>query len=514
MSKSLDQMSDAELADLHTKELGLEQMSDDQLLALHAESTKPEPIGPLETAGKQALDTFTMGHGPNAIAGVKKLVGATDDYASERDSQRAQLEQGTRDNPKSSMAGTAAGMGGQIAATALVPELTAPSLIGKVAKTFAVGEAMSALKNPGDVQGEVSDMQLDKRMDNMKKDAPLNALFSAAGGFVSHKIDKLGQNKAMEAFKAVGPEMRDIKDAESRFRTEDLAGFIKKNGIIDGFPDAKTIRDRAFDAKERAGKVIGDIFKRNTPELAKKVPNALDSYDPNALTKILSNNREGEGEAAQAVVGKVQSIIDDIKANRGTDYLDLNDLHRIKQRVQDQVRNWKAAVQTDKNAGPMVDMFKDASHYFDDMMVDKLNQLGGKLGPELRIANRNFNLASNVDQVASHNYYTSEAATKGANIISDMLTNIAAPFRGKVPPMVSTPNLNAKVANLSPMASSMAQSGAQTLLPAGYQAIQPVPMLTPTQQEAMIKASPEMSLTEKAAAINGQRKTLKHNLTR
>lgn len=521
--KPLDQMTDEELADLHSKEVGLDKMSDADLAALHKTATAPEPIGPLETAAKEALDTATMGYGPNVIAGTKKLVGATDDYTKERDAQRAQLIAGKEANPKAAMAGTGAGIVGSIGAMALAPEIELPAAaakvaqafpaVSKVAKIFAGAEGMSALKNPGDVEGEISGPQITERTDNALKDAPLNALFAVTGGVVSNKLDKLAQNKNLEAFKAIGPMKPDIKDAESRFRTADLADFIKKNGIIDGFPDEKSILERANVAKERAGKVIGDLFKRNTPEVAKKVPNALDTYDPDALVKIISTNREGESEAAKAVGSKVQNIIDDIKSNKGSDDLDLNDLHRVKQRVQDQIRNWKTAMAVDKNAGPMVDMFKSASGYFDDMMADKLNQVGGNLGAEMRVANRNFNLASNVNQIASDAYYSSENASKGSNLIGDLINNIAAPMRGKLPPAVATPNLNAKIANMGPMAMDTSQAVAQGGLPAAYQSMQTPPMLSPQQQEMRIKNTPGMSNIEKAKRINQQRKGIKSAMT-
>lgn len=519
-----DFISDEEMAALDKSNKPKDFISDEEMKSL--ESSDDGGMGPIETAAKSALDAASMGYGPNIIAGIKTLGGTIGDYAKERDKERADLSLGQYENPISSAVGTGTGVVGQIGATALAPEIEGPALlakfaesaplISKIAKAFAIGEGMSAVKNPGDREGQVSGLQIEDRANNMLKDAPLNAAFAGVGGVISNKLDKLAQNKSLETMKVLSPTSSAIKDAESRFRTEDIANFMDRNGITQGFPDAKELAQRAAAAKDRAGKVIGGIFQKYSPELEKKIPNALDTYDQDNLLKVLSTNREGEGDAAQAVAGKVQAIIDDIKANKGDiPNFTLDDLHRIKQRVQDQVRNWKTALAVDKNAGPMVDMYQDASKYFDEMMADKLNQLDGKLGSELRIANRNYSLASDVDRMAQDNYYKSEAASAGSNLLTDIVNNVISPFKGKMPPAISTPNMNAKLAN---MPSQALQNPVMTALPAAWQGVQTPPVLPPRapllnkQGETAVRYNPNIPLTQRAQIINQNRKIIKRQL--
>lgn len=158
-----------------------------------------------QTALENFGNAVTLGYLPQLQAAgqpiVDKAVGAItgadpdpQSYVQSRDENIARIAKESEENPKSALAGKAAGL---ISGAALAPEL--PFLKGggwaKAAGRGAVyGAGYGAAQNPGDKPGEISPLQAEDRAENAAYGIPTGGAFGLGGNLLGKGINALRKN--------------------------------------------------------------------------------------------------------------------------------------------------------------------------------------------------------------------------------------------------------------------------------------------------------------------------------
>ncbi len=176
------------------------------------------------------------------------------------------------ENPLSYGAGAVTG---GIASSLLLPganlakgaDLAKAASLGQKARAAAkVGGAYGFLQNPGDVEGEVSPLQLLDRSIN----GGLGAGFGAAGAALGHGVDKGASyigNKLSgvaedKAFKALGPYSKEARLAVDKGTVDRTGRTLLDEGVFSGLgpKSYEEIGQRAANVADTKGAKIGDYL--------------------------------------------------------------------------------------------------------------------------------------------------------------------------------------------------------------------------------------------------------------
>lgn len=313
--KSYDQMSDEELdlalaaEGISTGDPDFDSMTDeelDQALAAEDESWDGTPEAPAAAAPSRSLvdrlSNAAMGLGkgmsfsyyPQIQAGIDMAeqavrtgkIPSKEDYARARDTWATALSMAEEEDPTvfgaSQIAGgilTGAALpgGATVKAASKLPK--ALRVVAPIVTGGATAAATGFVENPGDVRGEVGDLQLSERLQNAKNAGMMGALFPVGGRMLEKgaRVVKRAANES--AFKALGPFARDVKKVvgdKAKLRElvdEDMAQEIERRGvqgigedvlenkIIGNWPVGReTISARAATAADRKGRDLGNYL--------------------------------------------------------------------------------------------------------------------------------------------------------------------------------------------------------------------------------------------------------------
>lgn len=224
--------------------------------------------GPLEAGLEAARQSATFGYvpqlkGAGAAAGDflagGGVEGAKQAYLSKRDETSQELARMQEDQPMASLAGTVAG-------GLAIPGLSAAKGIGlgaKLARGAGVGAGIGAAYSPGDIEGEVSPIQLEQRASN----AGIGALLGAGGAGLGRAIEK-----GAEAQKYV----RAVKDSAGLGKT--VRGEIEKAG--------ESLTNKQI--KPRAGE-LANLLRGKSVEVN---PEMMEGVDPRVRGIVEKFGRE------------------------------------------------------------------------------------------------------------------------------------------------------------------------------------------------------------------------------
>lgn len=401
-----------------------------------AEDADIENQGPLETFAETALDELTLGYYPQIAAGIKSQIDDVD-YAKQRDIERSQLQTGQMESPIASGLGTGAAILGQMAVPmggalkmASLAKAGAPlakEAAKQVVKNMAVGSAISGLKNPGDVRGAVTPMQLDKRLENITSEAPLNAITSVAGGLIDAKVAKKAADAPVNLIKALRPipTKATVLLANKAKRAKEVGNFIFENGIVKPGYDSGTILEKAESKVNEIGNILGNFIKRNSDKIEKN--KSLDDFinkttldlDRDIIhlsdiieQELLKNNYSGGKDVADVVTNQVMKDYDTLKeffprqeGKTGTFMFNLESMNKMKRFMQDQVSSYDKMFDTTKDAGALSEGFDIAANYFRDKVEEEISKFGtDEISKQLKALNKAYSLASDARGLATrHN---------------------------------------------------------------------------------------------------------------
>ena len=362
----------------------------------------------IANSGKAALDSFsneaTLGYLPQIQAAASKLIpdpnaeldreltkqgfkikNAEDpSYVQLRDEYIAKLAQQKKDYPIGSMAGSGAGILASIAGTGAIGGVAkGASTAKKLASAVGAGAAISGLTNPGDVEGELSPLQLEQR----KKNAALGAALGA-GGMVLAEGAGMAANKASEALKNyAGKKAFRALGLGAAKKTEELAKSGKDIEIGKQLLESKSIPvlgstsriAKNVDAlQEEAGQSIGEILK--------KAGKGDQIFDSEAVAiKLLDHPDIALLRKTPGMEGTVKTIENAAETLANNGKLSLEQANELKRAIDRSINyNKKIPEMMGKQEG----LFKARTAVRDEMndLVNKMSE--GQTKDQLLIANR------------------------------------------------------------------------------------------------------------------------------
>lgn len=334
----------------------------DAYLSKKTAAKKSETAEEAQTALEQYGNTVTGGYLPHLQAltekpmtwVLNKLTGndvKADGYVESRDKNISRQEEMAKQNPKSALLGQGAGIGASLLlpAGSAAKGATATSRIGNAAK---VGAMYGAAMNPGDVEGELSPLQLVAR----GKNAAIGGALGLGGGILGEGLssgakyvsEKLGANAEEKAFKALGPYQRDtLKAAKRTGQVKEIGRELLDEGLLTGAPSWEKLGQRTAKAADAKGaqleNIVDDIAARadalDPASKAIALPGQsaakTSGIDRAAVGKalrdeLLSKHTDIPGAAARNA--KVEKLISEFEAG-GDRFIPVRDNEELKRAV-------------------------------------------------------------------------------------------------------------------------------------------------------------------------------------
>ena len=442
MMKNPEEMSPEELAaelgdSLPVAQKAPEDMSPEELEAeLMADKNKPiPPMGAFDTIAGSVINTITGNHAPQLTSAVRNLSFSSPEYVEDRDQYIKQMN-----NSSSTLkgVGTVAGIG----ATMMAPIAKLPSAIQKAGplvkygaeavKNFLIAEGMTGLQNPGDIEGEVSGLQSDKRLEAMKDPTNLmiNAGVAGLGTAIKVGADKMQAAKGKIAYKALEPSTKGDKlnysinpaDDIDEDRAKKIGQFVYNSEMLKGRPTITEIAARAKNKVKDLGNSIGKKFSEFDEKLAygSKAGN-FKPFNFEELSLHLNKRYEGKAELAEEVAEEVKKIVGDrIIFKDGA--LKFSDLQKIRQNIQKNV-NYDV-LHTSNAQMTKTKMYNDAANFFNgymDNIIDSNKQIFGKqAASEIGVLNSQYKLASDAFKIAANAARDADNSSTAKNFIQNM----------------------------------------------------------------------------------------------
>lgn len=338
-----------------------------------------------ETFLRSAGDTALLGYSPQINAALAPITewlagkNATDEklraqgftiedngpgYVARRDAEIQALNALKEKNPVASAAGfltgAVGGAGGLAtkAVTKALPTLAAAaktSQLAKYALPATIGAAGGVAMNPGDVEGELSPLQLEERL----KAAGFGSLAGIGGQYVAEKLPKitaaLQKFSKERAVKAIEPMKRDL-EALAKMRggsTERVGQTLLDEGIIGNMPVSKEeLLRRVSEAAESSGGRIGTQVEQMA-----SLPGAQEAV---SRSDIASRLREKLITPLKGIVGTEDQMtkLDDLITRfeqQGSEKLSLGETEKLKRVYQDLIKYDRKV----NAAQPVVEKFQD-----------------------------------------------------------------------------------------------------------------------------------------------------------
>jgi hypothetical protein len=283
---------------------------------------------------------------PNAEVDAKlaaqgfKVQQPQESYVDARDANIKRLAQQSAEHPYASGAGTVAGiLGGGALTSAALPLAPAASLGARVAQGAKVGAAMGAAANPGDTEGEIDPLQLDKRAKNAAVGAALGGALPVAVEGVKagagKTADYLRTKAAEKAYRALGRQAPEAMLKATRSGENVVTGReLLDNNAIPVLGTPKRIASRVDALKDKAWASVDELLNKggdnalidgselgvkllDSPEVAllRKTPGAEGTVKAvEQAAETLANNGKMTVQEAQAVKKSIDKLINYNKA--------------------------------------------------------------------------------------------------------------------------------------------------------------------------------------------------------
>lgn len=241
---------------------------------------------------ENAVNTAVLDHLPHFRAKVGQVLAGegisnNEDYVKRRDQAISEMKQGEANYPGAAQEGKAVGFlapmllsGGGSAAIEGAEALTeaAPfisNLIKGTAKSAATAGAYAGLQNPGDIEGEVSPIQLGERIGNAGEGALFGAKIGAGASllaaspsaikasskWIAPKFGKVVANIPEETTARYIENPNAVNEALPREHIADKIMEMKNsadNDVLSAHGELLEAKDRLLEAKEAARTAIGD----------------------------------------------------------------------------------------------------------------------------------------------------------------------------------------------------------------------------------------------------------------
>lgn len=265
-------------------------------------------------------------------------------YTQRRDQFIAQAKQLEEENPAASTIGQV--LGGL--STALLPgtgAARAATGLGRLGQAAATGAAMGALRNPGDVEGEISPLQLEERGKNVLLDAATGAVFQggvegvgAFGKVLKGAGGKIADYAEDKILKAIGSAKKDFKSIEARGKASEITKTALDEGLVKIGDDIKDIAQKAEAAQETSKKALGKVYEKADEALEQsfgpvdfkpKVQNIIDAKKRELVSKY-ADHIEGD-----EIIDEVGKYLEKLEAKKD---LTFGQLRKIRQSIDSKIK--------------------------------------------------------------------------------------------------------------------------------------------------------------------------------
>lgn len=447
-----------------------------------------------------------VGYLSDMAAGVPEEFRGGDDYLTERDATARELEQGMREHPGASVAGSVGGAltGGGVMSGGLgllgkaVGVGKAAGMGGRILRAAGSAALAGGVVNPGDIEGEYSGPQVGERLGNAGKGMLVGGLLQGAGeglrkgiSIVSPKaLDTLAETKAL---KAAGATKADFKSALQKDKVKDLGrtlldetvdltnpetGEVLTQKLVQAGDKFEDIAKKSAALKQQAGSQIGNIYKQVQGQLDDS--KFLKTLSPDQLAKVraLQVNPQhmvleiekklgesiGDSIDGPEVMSKVTKYLNRIWGKG--DSIELPRLLKIKGEFDSKI-NYARRTQDLPEVQQAYSVVRN--HIRDAMsnLVKGVGEIvGGDLGGKLMKANRLYGNASELADMA-----TSKVAGEQANRMFGLTDTIAGGAGAGVGTVLSGGLGGAVTGAAAAMANKAARTYGNGLIASGANAI-------------------------------------------
>lgn len=245
-----------------------------------------------------------------ASKGIEYLRGdEPSDYVKTRDEFIKRDQSLAENSPKSYLAGQ---VGGAVATPGMGVGKAATTA-GKIGKAALAGAATGALYNPGDVEGELSGLQLKDRGVNAVKGGTMSGAAQTAGSAVEKGLSAwANKGKGLEkasntlALTAAGAKTGELKKLYDKNAMERVGKFLKDENLVGPGKTIEQTLDGASKIADEAGAEIAEIYKKaGSQTLAPtKIAEELD--------QVFSKELKGKAGGRQ-ILSRIQSELENLK---------------------------------------------------------------------------------------------------------------------------------------------------------------------------------------------------------
>ena len=294
MAKNYEKMTDEELEKIIVQKSAqkkFEDMSNDELDSFIL--TKMSEQAPKERKrAEAAIEGFgqaaTFGYLPQLQAGaetvVEKLTPESDadkvlrdlgiseekpGYTEKRDQYSKRGEELKQAEPGYTMGGQVAGaIVSGVALGGVGTGAKVATAAQRMKTAIKTGAAIGLIRNPGDIEGEISPVQLQDRLKNAAFDSVTAIAFQGGGEILGKMAGKLKEIPGklqewgeLKALKASGGMLKDFRREFGKGRARTLGRAMLDKGIVAAGDDIGMVAKKSTMAKEAAGQEIGAILK-------------------------------------------------------------------------------------------------------------------------------------------------------------------------------------------------------------------------------------------------------------
>lgn len=395
-------------------------VSTETLLALKGGSTsKPQGSAPealIQGFGQAA----TMGYLPQIQAAVEPaiqgLLGDNTDeqlkaqgftiqepnYTQRRDQYIKEQQALAEASPIASTIGqVAGGLTSGIASGGLFGGARAAGLVGRLGQAAKAGALQGTVRNPGDVEGEVSLIQPQERLKNVALDAATGAVFQGGlegvgsiGKALKAAPGTLKTFSELKALKASGAMLKDFKSAISKGKAASLGQAAIDEGVLAIGDDIANIAKKARVVKNEIGNNIQNIYSQ------------ADQLNPEGidLVSITNTLKESTDKKLKGIVGgtklkeRIYEVLNEIGDN-GT--VSMEKLREIRSSIDDNINFAKRQNDMPKLQAELTDIRNRIQQEIKGKLTEIDNANGTQLAEAFTKENRRYSNMADLSKIAS-----------------------------------------------------------------------------------------------------------------
>lgn len=336
-----------------------------------------------------------------------------DPYVKARDAYKQRDVALQKEAPGSYLAGELAGaVATPVPGMGLLKSSKVGAKIGQAGLAAAQGAIGSALYNPGDVEGQVSGLQLGERLKQGAAGGLLGGGMTKVGQSISKLAERSGKAANFLTTKAIGAQKGDFKKILKKNELDEVAEFARKSGIVKAGNNIDEVVTRTDEILKDTGPKIKQIYaqtqaKVNDPAFLKtlkedQVKKLFESeLVPEAIVKEINEKLSSQWTkkaGGQQVLSRIQPELEQLK-NLGP-VTDVEDLLKFRQSVDDLINFDKPLRDMAGGQEALVTMRRAIQDKIDNRIGVLDDIVGGSSLKELKTLNRAYKNASTIKSIS------------------------------------------------------------------------------------------------------------------